>query len=393
MPENRRILYFSSQFPTLHSPSRGVFSLQRVRALRRAGCDVLVVNPVDMTAILTRPGQAYRWMRNQAQHPCEMMLQGMPVYYPRWIYPPKRIIGWYSSYFLYFQVQNLVKKLAKSFLPDAILASWLPDAVAASLLGNTLHIPVLAIADGTDVNAMPDKYRAWNYARDILNEKADFLVFVSDALKSVGNSRGLSGRKSIVLHNAVDIHLFTPSSLVRNDGVFTILGVGRLIHAKGFQILLDAFAAFHRRLSEPARLILVGEGPQRNSLVQQAVDLGIRSSVEFVDPLEQEELVKYYQAANVFCLPSYSEGLPCVVVEAMACGKPVVASRVGGTPEVVDAQSGILVAPGDASALCEALLQAKNSVWNGEIIRKKIVDDFGWEKWAKTMIELFDNAS
>ncbi len=393
MKEYHSILYFSSQFPTQHSPNRGVFSLQRVLALRHAGCDVMVVSPLDITELITGPNQLSRLIERQAQHPFEMVLHDIPAYYPKWICPPKRIIGWYSSFFMYLQVRIAVKNILKSFQPDVILSSWLPDAVAASILGNAMNIPVLAIADGSDVNLWPKKYKAWSYARDILNKKTSTIIFVSEALKIVGNSQGLYGRISTVLHNAVDIHLFTPSSMIRKASKFTVLGVGRLIPTKGFQVLLEAFADLIKRQSQPARLLLVGDGPQRNALLQQAIDLGVQSSVEFVGSIDHEKLVKYYQEADVFCLPSFSEGFPCVVVEAMACGKPVVASRIGGIDEVVDVVSGILVTPGDVGALCDALLQAKTRAWDGAIIRKKIVEGFGWEKWVETMTHCMDDAS
>jgi teichuronic acid biosynthesis glycosyltransferase TuaC len=393
MPVNYRILYFSSQFPTLRNPTRGAFSLQRVQALHRAGCEVVVVSPLDITALLTRPGQVYRWIKRQAHQPFESEVQGIPSYYPKWICPPKRIIGWYSSFFMFLQIRNAVIQLATVFRPDVILTSWLPDAVAASMVGNLIKVPVLAIADGTDVNLWIEKYRAWNYARDILNEKTAFIIFVSEALRAAGTSRGLYGRKNTVLHNAVDVHLFSPNTFIRNNGEFTVLGVGRFIPTKGFHILLEAFAKFSKLLNQQARLVLVGDGPQHEALLQRAADLDIHSSVEMVGFIDQEKLVKYYQEADVFCLPSFSEGFPCVVVEAMACGKPVVASRVGGIAEVVDAQSGILVAPGDADTLCDALLHAQKRTWDGEIIRKKILEGFGWDKWVETILKLIDDAT
>jgi len=95
--------------------------------------------------------------------------------------------------------------------------------------------------------------------------------------------------------------------------------------------------------------------------------------------MPHEKLINYYQKADVFCLPSFSEGFPCVVVEAMACGKPVVASQVGGVTEIVDDQSGIMVPPGDARALCNALLVATSRSWDSAAIRQKIVDSFSWE--------------
>jgi len=396
MADPHRVLYFSTQFPNLRNPSMGVFSLQRVKALHRAGCDVTVVAPLLVNPplrLVARPIQAWTWILRQAQQLSEMQYNGIPVTYPKWICPPKKIFGWAMSNFLYLQVRTAAIQQAKIFRPDIILASWLPDAVAASKLGNELNIPVLAIADGTDINLWPEAYRGWNRVRVILNEKVAAIIFVSEALRVVGNTKGLYGIKNLVLRNAVDTSLFAPASFPHEDSVYTILAIGRLVPGKGYLILLEAFAELFHRIERPARLILIGDGLQRQALIRQAEDLGIRPYIELVDPMEQEKLVKYYQQADLFCLPSYSEGLPCVVVEAMACGKPVVATRVGGTAEVVDEQSGILVAPGDASALCEALLQAKNRAWDAEIIRKKIVMDFSWEKWAATMIQLMDAVS
>ena len=128
MRVTHRVLYFSSQFPNLRSPSIGVFSLQRVEALRRASCEVMVVNPLLMTPpprLILKPVHAYRWIKSQAQQPFAMELQGICVYYPKWICPPKKIFGWYMSFFLYLQVRNVAIQLAKTFHPDVILSSWL----------------------------------------------------------------------------------------------------------------------------------------------------------------------------------------------------------------------------------------------------------------------------
>jgi glycosyltransferase involved in cell wall biosynthesis len=126
-------------------------------------------------------------------------------------------------------------------------------------------------------------------------------------------------------------------------------------------------------------------------LAEQAANLGISSSVHLVGAVDHEALVAYYQKADVFCLPSYSEGFPCAVVEAMACGKPVVASDVGGVGEVVDDQSGILVTAGDVEALSNAILHVKNRTWDAEGIRRKIVAGFTWPLWTTSMLVLIDS--
>jgi glycosyltransferase involved in cell wall biosynthesis len=265
--------------------------------------------------------------------------------------------------------------------------------VAACKLGERLGIPVLCIADGTDVNEWTKRYPSWRYARDILNDKASAIIYVSEALRQAGAANGLKPRSEAVIHNAVDVQVFKPSLDSRADGAFSILAVGRMIPVKGQQVLLQAFAEFARRLERPARLTLVGDGPLRQALTEQAAGLGIASMVRFAGIIVPDHMPACYLAADLLCLPSFSEGLPCVAVEAMACGKPVVASNVGGVSELVDDRSGILVPPGDPKALCEALLQAAGRSWDAGVIRHIIVDGFSWTQWTEKLFHVLHSVT
>ncbi len=389
--KNNRILYFSSQFPNPSNPAMGVFSLQRVLALRKAGCEIEVVNPLLITPppiLITKPIRFIKWINHQTEQPDIALLDDLRVFYPKWLCPPKPVFGWYFSLFEEAQIRRTALRAASQLRPHVILSSWLPDGVVAARLGERLGLPVLCIADGSDVNEWPVKYPNWHYARDILNRNASALIYVSEALRRAGVSRGLHARHEGVVHNAVDTQVFKPDPDRQIDATYTILAVGRLNSVKGHHVLLDAYAEFTRQLDRPSQLILVGGGELEATLREQAHELGIASTVRFAGAVAPEQMPAYYQAADSLCLPSFSEGLPCVVVEAMACGIPVVASRVGGVPEVVDAQSGILVPPGDPQELCKAMLQAANRTWDAQAIRQKIVDDFSSTAWAEQVLEL-----
>jgi glycosyltransferase involved in cell wall biosynthesis len=392
--ENYRILYISSQFPTRANPQTGVFSIERVRALIRGGCQVSVIAPVLMTPhpnLIAKPGQLVRWYIEQARLPAQSRVAEIVVHHPKWFCPPKALFGWYFSAFMYAQIKPAVLRAAAELHPQVILSSWLPDGVAACHLGERLGLPTLCIADGSDVNEWPKKYSRWQYARGILNNKASAIIYVSEALRQTGKANGLSPRSDAVIHNSVNTHVFQPNPDKREDNGFSILAVGRMTPVKGYPVLLEAFAEFTRCLEKPTCLTIVGDGLLRPALEAQAAELGIASQVRFIGAVAPEQVPAYYQASDLFCLPSFSEGLPCVAVEAMACGKPVVASNVGGVSEVVDDQSGIMVAPGDPKALSQALLAATSRNWDPDIIRHKIVEEFSWSRWTEKIFKLIKN--
>jgi colanic acid/amylovoran biosynthesis glycosyltransferase len=134
-----------------------------------------------------------------------------------------------------------------------------------------------------------------------------------------------------------------------------ILCVGRLVNLKGQSLLIAACAELVRQ-GRPVQLTLVGEGPKRTELEAQAGSLGLGDRVRFTGAVGQDDIRALYSSADVFCLPSFAEGLPVVLMEAMASGVPVVSTRIMGIPELVeDGENGLLVAPGEVDPLAEAL--------------------------------------
>jgi colanic acid/amylovoran biosynthesis glycosyltransferase len=134
-----------------------------------------------------------------------------------------------------------------------------------------------------------------------------------------------------------------------------ILFVGRLLHGKGLSLLFDAVAELRRRGLEVTASV-VGDGPARAEAEHSAARLGLSEAVRFLGVVGQDALRDHYARADVFCLPSFAEGIPVVAMEAMALELPVVSTRIMGIPELVeDGKSGLLVAPGRVDALTEAL--------------------------------------
>lgn len=156
-----------------------------------------------------------------------------------------------------------------------------------------------------------------------------------------------------VVHCGIDPSRFAAVDRVGRDGV-EVLCVGQLLPRKGQRVLLDAMARLRDR-GVDVRLTLVGDGPSRAALEVAVDELDLRDRVKLTGAVGQDDIRALYAAADVFCLPSFAEGVPVVLMEAMATGLPVVTTPIAGVPELVDASSGVLVAPGRADLLAEAI--------------------------------------
>ena len=200
-----------------------------------------------------------------------------------------------------------------------------------------------------------------NADQDVLAAKirdADFVVCVSDHGR--GRLMALVDEsawpKLAVIHCGVDVLAFSPPEReAPADGRLCVLSVGRLVAVKGHGVLIEAIATLAREGADVA-LTLVGDGPRRAALEQVARRHGVTDRVRFTGRVGQDAISAHYAAADVFCLSSFAEGVPVVLMEAMASGVPVVATRINGIPELIeDGESGLLVTPGRADLLAAAL--------------------------------------
>jgi colanic acid/amylovoran biosynthesis glycosyltransferase len=201
-------------------------------------------------------------------------------------------------------------------------------------------------------------------------------------------------RKLRVVRCGVDIDEFRPPRRdERADARLRILTVGRMLALKGHALLLEA-VALRRAAGSPVRLTLVGDGPVREQLERLASDLGIDGDVTFAGAVASDRIHAYYAAADVFCLPSLAEGIPVVLMEAMATGLPVVATRIAGIPELVrEGECGLLVVPGRGDVLAEALARLADSRElrraMGTAARGRVAAEFERQRSARRLRAIF----
>ena len=173
----------------------------------------------------------------------------------------------------------------------------------------------------------------------------------------------------------------------------TVLTVARLVPSKGIDLLMEAMVAVRVQIPD-ARLVVAGDGPYRDALERRAVELGLSEAVEFTGVRDAEELRELHARSGVFCLPSFAEGIPVVLMEAMALGTPVVATRVMGIPELIeDRVSGRLVRPGDVQGLAGVLLEVLERPCAArplaDAARAVIESEFDIRRGAHRLTELF----
>lgn len=261
----------------------------------------------------------------------------------------------------------------RAFAPDLIFSIFLyPDAYAALQIGKALSIPVVAMSIGSDINNIGDRISAM-HTRTVLHQ-ADYLVTVSDDLRRKAVAMGAPAEKTRAIVNGCDLSVFLPTDRIEarrklqlDPQAEAVVYIGRMDVKKGLRELIEAAAAL-RPQRPNLRAYLVGEGPDR-PVIEAAIQA--RDAAGYVHALPgcaPGDVAVWMAAADLVTLPSYMEGCPNVVLEALACGRPMVATNVGGIPEIMSDACGRLVPPREPAALAEALASVLNANWDAAAI-------------------------
>jgi len=382
-----KILTFSTLYPSAARPSHGIFVETRLRHLLASGqVESRVVAPVPWF-----PSRNPRFGKYavHASAPREEQRHGIQVLHPRYPVLPK--IGMTLAPFLLAQsVKPVIERVLAEYRFELIDAHYFyPDGVAAILLGRRFGKPVVITARGTDVNLMP-RYRLPRAMIRWAARHAAGMITVARALKDELVGLGVPAERIKVLRNGVDLQIFRPvdrDTARRRHGFTrtTLLSVGNLVPLKGHDLAIRAL-----RLLPEMDFVIIGDGPERAALGTLARESGVGDRVRFAGALAQEDLRQYYGAADALVQASSREGWANVLLESMACGTPVVASNVGGTPEVVASpEAGVLM----AARTPEAVAQAVQRLFAGDPDRgatRRYAEQFSWDATTAGQLQLFE---
>jgi teichuronic acid biosynthesis glycosyltransferase TuaC len=318
---------------------------------------------------------------------------GVEVFHPRYVVLPK--VGMYLTPFAiaHSAKATIARILDEGYDFDVIDAHYFyPDGVAAALLGKYFRKPVVISALGTDINLIlqyPIPRRMIRWA----GEQSAAMITVCEALKTEMVKFGMDGSRITPLRNGVDLELFRPverEATRKKLGMdqFTLLSVGYLDPRKGHDHIICALPEM-----PDVSLMIAGSGPDRKKLEALVKAVGVADRVTFLGPLPQDKLREYYGAADALVLASSREGWANVLLEAMACGTPVVASNVWGTPETVcSPAAGTLMPSRTPQGVADGVRQLR-AKYPDHGATRAYAEGFSWEATTRGQIDLFRQAA
>lgn len=369
------LVLYTTLFPTLREPSREIFTAQLAQALSRH-YRVTVIYPIPWLATL--PGfRRLGVYRKYAGEPFHYNKGDIEVYHPRHLIVrglPLILHSWFQS----VACARLLQRLHRQDRIHAINAHWAyPDGVAAAHLARTIGCPILVTALGSDINVSGEFPRRRQQISQML-KSVEAASGVSRALAARLIALGAPPHRTHYLPNGVNKQIFSLAPLEQRELLCNELGlnpsrkyllfVGRLHPVKGLRFLIEALSILNQASRLNFETLLIGSGELESELKADIRARALENVVRLVGSIDHSAVPNWLRIGDAFCLPSLMEGMPNVVLEALACGLPIVATRVGALPDVVNSESGILVPAGDAAALAQAIGEVMERAWDRGLI-------------------------
>ncbi len=389
-----KVLVFSSLFPNARQPSHGIFVENRLRQLMAYApdLDVRVVAPVPWFPFdHPRFGTYARY----AGVPATEQRHGIEVLHPRYPVIPKvgmRVAPW-SMYRWTRATLRRVRQQGFDF--DLIDAHYFyPDGVAAMHLAAEFDRPFVVTGRGTDLHTIARTFPAPRRMIQAVARSAAHLITVAQSLKDCLIDIEVPADHVSVLRNGVDLAFFRPAddraALRRELGMGerrVLLSVGNLIALKGHHLVIEAL----RELPD-YELVIAGAGPEETLLRERAARYGLSDRVRLSGRLSQHDLRRHYQAADGLVLASEREGWANVLLEAMACGTPVVATPVGGSPEVVASPDGGRLSAGRSADAIAAAIEHLFARPPARAATRRYAEGFSWDDTSQAQLRIFERA-
>jgi len=385
-----KLLILSKIFPNSRQPTLGTFVLDETIELAKLH-EVRVVAPVPWFPPLKPLKKWYLF----SQIPEQETINQLAVAHPRYFILPK--VG--RRFYGYSYIQGIKKTMARIWAEypfDLIIAHYAyPYGYAATYFQRKYNRPLLLKVHGSDINVDLNYASRRSGALTALR-RATRLVVVSQALREKVIQLGIPAEKLSVIYNGINQAAFRVMDQTEcrhklklaSDRRY-LLFVGNLVPVKGISVLLEAFERLIRQQKNNLTLLILGSGDLRQQILNQIQQKGLTQQVQLLGAQSHEQIPLWMNACDVLCLSSFHEGYPTVLIEAQACGLPIVATNVGGVSEIIkNGDLERIVPPGNALTFSRALSDLLNLVEKNSLIRASRYQR-SWQDVVSDMNQLF----
>ncbi|MCP4367659.1 MAG: glycosyltransferase family 4 protein [Deltaproteobacteria bacterium] len=392
-----KVLILSYMYPKKrYNYNNARFIHNQAKHVSKSGCEVKVISPLVYSPKIFNFSSKWKAMHLS---PSDYAVEGINVSYPGFFRLPGAWFHALSCYTIYWGAGLKLRKIIRVFRPDIIHAhTATTDGYVGLLLKKKYNIPLVCSLRGSDINIYPYRDRLTMCLTKKVISEADQVTSVSHALKAAAESIAKPKKPIKVIYNGCDLNTFKFNQEVRTEyrarlkilmNEKVIIFVGGIQKTKGIFELIHAFMKVILQYPD-LNLILIGEGEEFATIKNTISSNNLDKKIRLVGRQPHIEIVKWLNAADIFVLPTYNEGLPNVILEAMACGLPVIAARVGGIPEVVTENTGILISPKSSEILAKGINDMLTRKWDRNVIRKHI-EKFTWERNANKIVQIYEN--
>ena len=398
MAQNKiRLLIITYSLPTRFNPLAAPWLVNQLRELKRY-CEIKVLFPYPYVPKIKFLNPYYKYSAVKERD----VMEGIEVYRPKYfMFPRILFVPRFLNFFL--SIEAFISFFASKKMVDSMIKDWNPDIVnihgvfGEGLIGVRIkkkyHKPVLSTSHGEEMT----KYAQKSFSKILIKytlRNVDAINSQSNFLKNIVISLGIKNKKFYLIPMGANIAKFRPRNVssarkllgLPNDKKI-ILFVGHLIIRKSPEYLIKSIKHITKNRDD-ILCCLIGEGPMKNDLTKLISDLGIDKYVKLLGLKPNKEVALYLNACDILVLPSLNEGLPVILCEALACGKPVVASKVAAIPELVNKDVGYLSIPKNDIDLANKICMALDKKWDvNKIIKRSKM--FSVPNSAKKLVEVY----
>ncbi|RXM77061.1 glycosyltransferase family 4 protein [Clostridium tetani] len=395
-----KVLIISHMYPSTFNSMAGIFVHQQVKALKEKGLDVKVISPVPLVPFPLNL-ISEKWARYK-EIPYKTNIQGVEVYYPRYLEFPKGIMFHKSGIFMSMGIKRLIKKVYKDFKFDVIHSHVaVPDGYAGMILNKEFKVAHVVTIHGQDFqNTINKNIKCKKALFNVLNH-VDKIITVSNKLKNVVKNEKFYNKMEIV-NNGIDkdyidlnkIHENCSGQNRVNKNLIKILSVSNLKETKGIHINLKAVSKL-KEIYPDISYDIIGDGEYKSRLEELVKELCLEDNVSFLGKLEHKEVINIMKQYDIFSLPSYKEGFGMVYIEAMSKGVPVIGVKGEGIEDAIEnGINGFLVERKNVDELVKTIdfliKNPKKRMNIGKCAIKTVSDKFTWNVNADKIISIYN---